>query len=146
MSGIGDLADRRGIPHFTFHGKGDKLRYLPTHPFAVAKVQNYLKAAGHGGDLDGPLFRPVRNRTSTEAGGAALTTDSLWCIVCRYAAAQRSESRWMAQCRIDRGQEANQQAASFAHVVFRRSLRDGITPLDKRAGEDFAQEFVIFDE
>jgi len=83
---VGDLADRRGIPHFTFHGKGDKIRYLPAHPLAVAKVQDYLKAAGHAEDLEGPLFRPVRNRTSPQGGRAALTTDSLWRIVCWYAA------------------------------------------------------------
>ena len=33
---VGDLEDRRGIPHFTFRGKGWKIRYLPAHPIAVA--------------------------------------------------------------------------------------------------------------
>ena len=52
---------RRGVPHLRVHGKGGKLRYLPAHPDSARLVAAYLKAAGHAKDLDGPLFRPVRN-------------------------------------------------------------------------------------
>jgi site-specific recombinase XerD len=39
---VGDLAERRGILHFQFHGKGGKIRYLPAHPIAVAAIEDYL--------------------------------------------------------------------------------------------------------
>ncbi len=84
-SRVGDLQDRRGVPHWTFRGKGGKIRYLPAHPVAVATVREYLAAAGHGGELDGAMFRPLRNRTSTAGTRAALSADSMWRIVMGYA-------------------------------------------------------------
>ena len=82
---VGHLADRRGIPHLEFHGKGGKIRYLPAHPVAVAAINEYLAAAGHGTVKNGPMFRPLRNRTSAAGTGGALTADSLWRIVMHYA-------------------------------------------------------------
>jgi site-specific recombinase XerD len=84
-SRVGDLQDRRGVPHWTFRGKGGKIRYLPAHPVAVAAVREYLAAAGHGVELDGALFRPLRNRSSAEGLRAALSADSMWRIVMGYA-------------------------------------------------------------
>jgi site-specific recombinase XerD len=67
---VGSLADRRGVTHFTIHGKGSKIRYLPAHPVAVAAVKEYLEAASHGTEKDGPLFRrfeiAVPKQVSTE--------------------------------------------------------------------------------
>lgn len=85
-SRVGDLEDRRGIPHWTFRGKGRKIRYLPAHPVAVAAVREYLAAAGHEKDREGALFRPIRNRSSASGLTAALTPDSLWRLVMSYAA------------------------------------------------------------
>jgi integrase len=46
-----------------------------------------LRAAGHGEDREGSLFRPIRNRTSKEGDKAAIWTDSLWRILTQYAKA-----------------------------------------------------------
>lgn len=44
------------------------MRYLPLHVLAQRLIAAYLEAAGHAGDLQGPLFRPVKNnRTGTLA-------------------------------------------------------------------------------
>ena len=57
--------------HLRIKGKGDKIRYIPLHPMALRLIGEYLEMAKHGGgqdavDLDGPLFRPVKNnRTGT---------------------------------------------------------------------------------
>jgi len=82
---VGHSADRRGIAHLEFHGKGGKIRFLPAHPVAVAAINEYFAAAGHGGDKSGPMFRPLRNQTSVAGTGGALTADSLWRIVMHYA-------------------------------------------------------------
>jgi integrase/recombinase XerD len=52
--------ERRGVPHLRVQGKGGKLRYLPSHPHSLRLVAEYLTAAGHGQEADGPLFRRVR--------------------------------------------------------------------------------------
>lgn len=80
-----DLAERRGVAHFEFHGKGGKIRYIPAHQLAVAAVKEYLTVAGHGSDKTGPLFRPLKNHSSKAGLRGALTSDSLWRIVMMHA-------------------------------------------------------------
>ena len=64
----GDLEDRRGIKHLQVHGKGSKIRFVPAHPTALTRIEEYLEAAGHRQNAEGPLFRPVKNNRS---GGLA---------------------------------------------------------------------------
>jgi site-specific recombinase XerD len=52
---------RRGVPHLSVSGNGEKTRYLPLHPGTNALIHDYLEAAGHGADENGALFRPIRN-------------------------------------------------------------------------------------
>ncbi len=75
--------ERRGVPHLCVHGKGGKLRYIPTHPQALGLVADYLEAAGHGAELDGPLFRRVR---APKAGtvATALSPGGVYAEVVRY--------------------------------------------------------------
>ena len=61
---VGDRQQRRGAAHLRIQGKGNKIRYLPARPEAIQRIDDYLLEAGHGGDLKGALFRPLRNRTS----------------------------------------------------------------------------------
>ena len=62
--------ERRGVPHICVHGKGGKLRYIPTHPAASGLVAEYLEKAGHAADVQGPLFRQVHPpKSSTEPRG-----------------------------------------------------------------------------
>ena len=53
--------ERRGVPHLRVQGKGGKLRYIPAHANSLRLVSEYLAMAGHGAELGGPLFRPIRN-------------------------------------------------------------------------------------
>lgn len=72
--------ERRGVPHLCVQGKGGKLRYLPTHPNTLRLVAEYLEAAGHGLELDGPLFRRIR---ALQAGtvASALTPGAVYAEV-----------------------------------------------------------------
>jgi integrase/recombinase XerD len=58
---VRDLQSRQGVPHLRIFGKGAKVRYVPAHPLALERIHDYLQAAGHGEDADGPLFRPLKN-------------------------------------------------------------------------------------
>jgi len=69
-----DLQSRQGVMHFRVKGKRDKIRFIPVDPMTLRLIAEYLQLlAKHGGglgteekDLDGPLFRPVKNnRTGT---------------------------------------------------------------------------------
>ncbi len=56
-----DIQERGGVTHLRIEGKGDKLRFLPAAPKALRLIREYLEVAGHAQDLEGPLFRPVKN-------------------------------------------------------------------------------------
>jgi site-specific recombinase XerD len=76
--------DRRGVAHLRVQGKGGKLRYLPTHPNTLRLVAEYLEMAGHGTELDKPLFRRTR---APQAGmeACALTPGAIYAeVVVRY--------------------------------------------------------------
>jgi site-specific recombinase XerD len=76
--------ERRGVPHLRVQGKGGKLRYIPTHPNSLGLVGDYLQMAGHGLELDGPLFRPVRNQRAGHLA-TALTPGGVYSeVVVRY--------------------------------------------------------------
>ena len=77
---------RRGVPHLRVTGKGEKTRYLPLHPGTNALVHDYLEAAGHDGNENGALFRPVRNNR-TRRLDKALTPDAVYRLVRGYSAA-----------------------------------------------------------
>lgn len=53
---------RKGVPHLRVHGKGGKLRYVPTYAGTLTLIDDYLEAAGHRADANGALFRPIHNR------------------------------------------------------------------------------------
>jgi integrase/recombinase XerD len=63
---VKDLQQRSGVTHLRVHGKGGKIRFIPAHPGAQQRISEYLDAAGHGQDFDGPLFRPVKNPRTSE--------------------------------------------------------------------------------
>ena len=76
--------ERRGVPHLRVQGKGGKLRYIPTHPNSLRLISEYLATAGHGTELDRPLFRPIKNPRTGKIT-AALTPGGIYTsVVVRY--------------------------------------------------------------
>jgi site-specific recombinase XerD len=63
---VKDLQSRQGVVHFRVKGKRDKIRFVPVHAAAQRLIEEYLALAGHGADVGGPLFRPVKNNRSPE--------------------------------------------------------------------------------
>lgn len=49
----------RGFDALRFRSKGGVDHSLAIHPTTAQRIRDYLGAAGHGEDLDGPLFRPI---------------------------------------------------------------------------------------
>jgi len=82
---VRDVHLRGGLMHFEIQGKGDKVRFVPVHPRAVRLIQEYLEVAGHGDELNGPLFRPVRNNRTGELVKPLSTAAVYQNIVGHYA-------------------------------------------------------------
>ena len=59
-----DLQQIRGVLHFRVRGKGEKEREVPVTTVTQRLITEYLEAAGHKEDLEGPLFRPVKNNVT----------------------------------------------------------------------------------
>ena len=77
-----DLQQRRGVRHLQVHGKGSKIRYVPLHPAAADAIAAYIKAAGHGPDKAGPLFRAVSHNAEA---GRPITPDGVYKLLTKYA-------------------------------------------------------------
>lgn len=80
---VKDYSLRSGIQHFTVHGKGDKIRYVPVHPSAATAIAEYLDALGHGEDRNGALFRPVKNNANGKLN-KPLSSDAVYKLVIHY--------------------------------------------------------------
>lgn len=80
---VGDIQLRRGVAYLVVTGKGGKIRYLPLHPGAAARITDYLDQAGHVKDLAGPLFRPVKKGGRSDVT-RRLTADGVYCCVVKY--------------------------------------------------------------
>ena len=65
---VGDFHMNRGFDSLKVVRKGGKKGSLAIHPQAAQRIRDYLDLAKHGEDIEGPLFRPVRdNRQGLEA-------------------------------------------------------------------------------
>jgi integrase/recombinase XerD len=83
---VKDIQSREGAMHFRVTGKGDKIRYVPVHADAQRRIDAYLKMAGHGADLTGPLFRPLVNTRTPEKLERPLDPASIYRNVVRHYA------------------------------------------------------------
>lgn len=61
---VKDYQRRSGVMMFHVHGKRKKERFVPVEPKTQRLIAEYLERAGHGEDLGGALFRPVKNNTT----------------------------------------------------------------------------------
>jgi site-specific recombinase XerD len=76
--------ERRGTPHLRITGKGGKTRFVPLHPAVSGLIADYLKAAGHGADEMGALFRPLHRSRGKDV--KAMTPDGVYKLVRGYSA------------------------------------------------------------
>jgi integrase/recombinase XerD len=61
---VKDYQRRSGVMMFHVHGKRKKERFVPVEPKTQRLITEYLEMAGHGDDLEGALFRPVKNNAT----------------------------------------------------------------------------------
>jgi len=81
---VKDLHINIGFPSLRYIRKGGKQHGLSLHPQTAQRLQDYLKASRHGEDLDGPLFRAVRDSWKDANSRRHLDTELIDRILRKY--------------------------------------------------------------
>ena len=82
---VGDFHVNRGYDALRVVRKGGKKGSLAIHPQTAQRIRDYLTVAGHGEDLEGPLFRPVRGNREGQDGRRHLHPDIIDRVLRKYA-------------------------------------------------------------
>jgi site-specific recombinase XerD len=83
---VGDLHQNRGFDALRVIRKGGRREALAINPQAAQRIRAYLERAGHGGDHEGPLFRPLRGNAVAHDPTAHLVPNTVDRVVRKYAA------------------------------------------------------------
>lgn len=83
---VGDLHQNRGFDSLRVIRKGGRRDALANNPQTAARLRAYLDAAGHAGDADGPLFRPLHHNGKQRQARRAMHPDAIDRVVRKYAA------------------------------------------------------------
>lgn len=100
---VRDFATNAGYPELRFIVKGDETLSVTINPQTTQRINDYLTAAGHADDLDGPLFRPLPRRQDEPRPRRAMHPCAVDRILRRYARA----------IGIARGYSAHSMRATF---------------------------------
>src|SRR5271155_2948114 len=100
---VGDLHQNRGYDSLRVVRKGGRRDALAIHPQTAQRIRAYLELAGHGGDLDGPLFRPLSRNRKTQESRRPMDPDAIDRVLRKHASA----------IGLDRGYSAHSMRATF---------------------------------
>ena len=82
---VGDLHENRGFDSLRVVRKGGKKGSLAINQQTAQRIKDYLVVAGHGEDLGGPLFRPVRGNREGQDERRHLHPDIIDRVLRKYA-------------------------------------------------------------
>jgi integrase/recombinase XerD len=100
---VGDLHQNRGYDSLRVTRKGGWRDALAINPQTAARLRAYLEAAGHAGDSEGPMFRPLKHNGKRQEERRRMDPDAIDRVVRKYAAALG----------LDRGYSAHSMRATF---------------------------------
>jgi integrase/recombinase XerD len=73
------------------------------NPQTAARLRAYLEASGHGADIGGPLFRPLKHNGKRQDERRRMDSDAIDRVVGKYAG----------EIGLDRGYSAHSMRAAF---------------------------------
>ena len=100
---VGDLHENRGFDALRVTRKGRRREALAINPQAAQRIRAYLDLAGHGGQLDAPLFRPLRGNANPFDPAGRMDPDTIDRLVRKYAS----------EIGLARGYSAHSMRATF---------------------------------
>ena len=100
---VRDLHQNRGFDSLWVTRKRNKRDSVAIHPQVARRLHDYLTAAGHGDDLGGPLFRPIRSNQRRHDPRRPLSSDTI----------NRISHKHARQAGLTRGYSAHSMRATF---------------------------------
>ena len=130
---VKDFHTDAGYDSLHFIRKGGEDHSLAIHPQAAQRIREYLEAAGHADDREGPLFRPVRQSWRVETLRRPLHPDLIDRMVRKYAK----------EIGLQRGFSAHSMRATF----ITRALDNGasLEEVQRAAGHADASTTKLYD-
>jgi integrase/recombinase XerD len=119
---VGDLHQNRGFDSLRVSRKGGRRDALAINPQTVARLRAYLEASGHGVDIDGSLFRPLRHNGKRQEERRSMDPDAIDRVVRKYTGALG----------LDRGYSAHSMRATFITTALENGAQ--LEDVQKAAG------------
>jgi integrase/recombinase XerD len=130
---VGDLHQNRGFHSLRVTRKRGRQDSLAIHQQTAARLSDYLTAAGHGADLDGPLFRTFRNNGKRQDKQRSISPEMVDRIVRTYAAG----------IGLDRGYSAHSMRATFITTALENGAM--LEDVQKAAGHRHPSTTKLYD-
>jgi integrase len=103
--------------------KGGRRDALAINPETAARIRAYLKLAGHGADIDWPLFRPLKHNGKRRDERQGMDPDAIDRVVRIYAG----------ELGLDRGYSAHPMRATFITTALENGAQPRGRPEGRRA-------------
>ncbi len=84
---VGDLHQNRGYDSLRVIRKGGRRDALAINPQTAARLRAYLERAGHGADIEGPMFRPLHHNGKQGHARRPMHPDAIDRVVRKHVAA-----------------------------------------------------------
>src|SRR5271155_3437483 len=130
---VGDLHQNRGYDSLRVTRKGGRRDALAINPQTAARLRAYLGAAGHAGDSDGPMFRPLRHNGKQDEDRRHMDPDAIDRVVRKYAGALG----------LDRGYSAHSMRATFITTALENGAQ--LEDVQKAAGHRDPSTTKLYD-
>jgi integrase/recombinase XerD len=130
---VGDLHQNRGYDSLRVMRKGGRRDALAINPQTAARLRAYLDKAGHGADIDGPLFRPLRHNGKRRDERRGMDPDAIDRVVRKYAAVLG----------LDRGYSAHSMRATFITTALENGAQ--LEDVQKAAGHRDPSTTKLYD-
>lgn len=130
---VGDLHQNRGFDALRVVRKGGRREALAINPQAAQRIRAYLEIAGHGDQLDAPLFRPLRGNAKAHDPAGRMDPRAIDRMVKKYAA----------RIGLARGYSAHSMRATFITTALENGAQ--LEDVQKAAGHRDPSTTKLYD-
>jgi integrase len=130
---VGDPHQNRGYDSLRVVRKGGRRDALAINPRTAARLRDYLAAAGHIGDMDGPQFRPLSHNGKATPRRRAMDPDAIDRLVRKYAT----------RLGLARGYSAHSMRATFITTALENGAQ--LEDVQKAAGHRDPSTTKLYD-